>query len=94
MTRRLQFDFEQRACECVEIPATYSGSKLVLWAELPGAEICHLPGRTAIASLAELGRTGRTCNFDEIHIISIKLSSESVVQSSTLHLKTLTETCL
>jgi hypothetical protein len=51
----------------------------VLWAELPGAEICHLPGRMAIASPEELGRTGRACNFDKIHIISIKLSSKNVV---------------
>jgi hypothetical protein len=32
-------------------------SRIVLWAELPGAEIRHLPGRTAFASSAELGRT-------------------------------------
>jgi hypothetical protein len=55
------------------------GLSLVLWAELPGAEIRHLPGRMAIASPAELGRTGRACNFDKIHIISIKLSSKNVV---------------
>jgi hypothetical protein len=57
----------------------------VLWAELSGAEIRHLPGRTAIASLAELGRTARALrtlsegSFNKIHTISIELSPKSVV---------------
>jgi len=46
---------------CDELIATVvcHVSALVLWAELPGAEICHLPGSTAIASLEEPGRTAR-----------------------------------
>ena len=39
---------------------------LVLWAELPGAEIRHLPGRTANASPAELGRTARASGTSSV----------------------------
>ena len=40
--------------------------QVVLWAELPGAEIRHLPGRTAIASPAELGRTAAASGTSSI----------------------------
>jgi hypothetical protein len=47
-------------------------AQIVLWAELPGAEIRHLPGRMAIASPAELGRTARAFGNIECKLISIK----------------------